>query len=276
MFESITNWLKQPLAENSNANEDDIFSAKKKLQKLNSYQPQTEAGETKDNISKIPNQNLFDAIEKFQKENNLKADRIMKPEGETEQAINSKLKYTRNLDNLIADKITKPKEQKINNPNYKLKYGNDVDINLAKEMEKDTIFIKDAKKLKFLEGGYINNPNDPGGETKFGISKKRYPNKDIKNLTRSQADYLTYKDFYRYRNINTLPNGIREDVVNIGFNQGPERAIMRLQKIVGAKQDAYIGNKTISKIQQYNIQDIRKRFKDLSYDRYHKLQAKKP
>ena len=81
------NWLKSTLAENSNANEDDVLETKKNLQKLDFYIPQKEAGETKDNLSKIPNKNLFDGIEQFQKENNLKVDRIMKPKGETENRI---------------------------------------------------------------------------------------------------------------------------------------------------------------------------------------------
>ena len=37
------------------------------------------------------------------------------------------------------------------------------------------------------EGEYSNDPNDPGGETKWGISKRAYPNLDIKNLTRDGA-----------------------------------------------------------------------------------------
>ncbi|OXE36892.1 MAG: hypothetical protein CGW95_04725, partial [Phenylobacterium zucineum] len=37
------------------------------------------------------------------------------------------------------------------------------------------------------EGGYTNNPQDPGGETKFGISKRAYPDQDIANLTLDAA-----------------------------------------------------------------------------------------
>ena len=29
------------------------------------------------------------------------------------------------------------------------------------------------------EGGYVNDPKDPGGETKYGVSKRAYPNEDI-------------------------------------------------------------------------------------------------
>ena len=37
------------------------------------------------------------------------------------------------------------------------------------------------------EGGYVNDPRDPGGETKYGIAKRSYPGVDIRNLTRAQA-----------------------------------------------------------------------------------------
>jgi lysozyme family protein len=49
--------------------------------------------------------------------------------------------------------------------------------------------------LKF-EGGYVNDPNDPGGETKFGISKRQYPKLDIKNLTIEQAKEIYWRDYY--------------------------------------------------------------------------------
>ena len=38
------------------------------------------------------------------------------------------------------------------------------------------------------EGGYVNNPADPGGETKYGISKRSYPSLNIANLTREMAE----------------------------------------------------------------------------------------
>lgn len=42
------------------------------------------------------------------------------------------------------------------------------------------------RSLQFVlkwEGGYVNNPDDPGGETKYGISKAAFPDLDIKSLT---------------------------------------------------------------------------------------------
>ena len=40
------------------------------------------------------------------------------------------------------------------------------------------------------EGGYVNDPKDPGGETNFGIAKRSHPDVDIKNLTKEGTDFV--------------------------------------------------------------------------------------
>jgi hypothetical protein len=55
------------------------------------------------------------------------------------------------------------------------------------------------KALAFVlrwEGGYSNDPHDPGGETKFGISKRSYPDVNIKDLTRESAAQLYRRDYW--------------------------------------------------------------------------------
>lgn len=47
-----------------------------------------------------------------------------------------------------------------------------------------------------IEGGYVNDPKDPGGETKYGISKRRYPSEDIKNLSMERAQFLYRRDYW--------------------------------------------------------------------------------
>lgn len=47
-----------------------------------------------------------------------------------------------------------------------------------------------------VEGGYVNHPNDPGGETNYGISKRSYPHLDIAGLTREQAAEIYRRDFW--------------------------------------------------------------------------------
>lgn len=55
------------------------------------------------------------------------------------------------------------------------------------------------KSLEFTltwEGGYVNDPDDPGGETKWGISKRAYPDVDIKNLTPELAAGIYWRDYF--------------------------------------------------------------------------------
>lgn len=53
------------------------------------------------------------------------------------------------------------------------------------------------------EGGYVNDPLDPGGETKFGISKRAYPNVDIRNLTLEMAKAIYKRDYWDALNLDT-------------------------------------------------------------------------
>ena len=46
------------------------------------------------------------------------------------------------------------------------------------------------------DGGYTNDPVDPGGETKWGISKRAYPDIDIKSLTKEEALIIYEKDYW--------------------------------------------------------------------------------
>ena len=49
------------------------------------------------------------------------------------------------------------------------------------------------------DGGYVNHPSDPGGETKFGISKRAYPGEDIAGLTLQHAKNIYYRDYWGKR-----------------------------------------------------------------------------
>lgn len=46
------------------------------------------------------------------------------------------------------------------------------------------------------EGGYVDDPDDPGGETKYGISKRKYPDVDIKNLSIDDAVEIYRRDYW--------------------------------------------------------------------------------
>lgn len=83
------------------------------------------------------------------------------------------------------------------------------------------------------EGGYINDPDDPGGETKFGISKRSYPNLDIKNLTRTEAIEIYRRDYYLKMGIDKIENpNLAVQIMDFGVNAGTGTALKTLKTAV--------------------------------------------
>ena len=98
------------------------------------------------------------------------------------------------------------------------------------------------------EGGYVNDPNDPGGETNFGISKKAYPNLDIKNLTVDDAKAIYKRDYWDKLNLDALPDGISSCVFDSAVNQGPKEAIILLQRAAGVNADGILGPMSLAAV----------------------------
>jgi len=71
-----------------------------------------------------------------------------------------------------------------------------------------------------VEGGYSNDPRDPGGETKFGISKRAYPNVDIPRLTLEQAQGIYRRDYWDACGCDTMSWERALCVFDMAVNQG--------------------------------------------------------
>lgn len=69
---------------------------------------------------------------------------------------------------------------------------------IYKTIEEDTEFAKCVAFVLQMEGGYVNHPKDPGGETKFGISKRAFPHIDIKRLKIQDAKVIYYKHYWLF------------------------------------------------------------------------------
>ncbi len=96
------------------------------------------------------------------------------------------------------------------------------------------------------EGGYVNDPQDPGGETKFGISKASYPNLDIAALTIEQATEIYRKDYWQAARCDDFPELLRLPLFDSTVNQGLRGAITLLQEILRVDVDGIIGPKTLN------------------------------
>lgn len=96
------------------------------------------------------------------------------------------------------------------------------------------------------EGGYANNPQDPGGETNMGISKRSYPKEDIRGMTKERAAEIYRRDFWNACKCDDLPSGLDLVAFDAAVNSGPSRSAKWLQQAVGANVDGKIGPNTIA------------------------------
>ena len=113
----------------------------------------------------------------------------------------------------------------------------------------DYDFESSFNALIGAEGGYVNDPADPGGETKFGISKRSYPDLDIANLTREAVKPIYLKDFWNRCGCDSLPSPVNFNVFDTAVNSGVWTASKMLQTILGVIADGNIGPATRAAIQ---------------------------
>lgn len=99
------------------------------------------------------------------------------------------------------------------------------------------------------EGGYVNHPSDPGGETNMGISKRSYPGENIKGMTRARAAAIYRRDFWDRVRGHDLPDGIDLVAFDPAVNSGVSRGAKWLQSALGTAQDGNIGPQTVAKAQ---------------------------
>ena len=85
------------------------------------------------------------------------------------------------------------------------------------------------------EGGYVNDPKDPGGETKYGISKKAYPDVDIKNLIEEEAKEIYKSDYWDKNKVDNLPDDLKHIFFDMCVNMGRGTAVRVLQRAINNK-----------------------------------------
>lgn len=138
-------------------------------------------------------------------------------------------------------------------------------------------FNEIIEKILEHEGGYVNDPTDMGGETKYGITKRFYPNVDIKNLTVEQAKKIYHQDYWRIAKVDDIPDNLKHMYFDMCVNMGTKRAIKILQKSANSKGhklvvDGKIGSKTINALSNVEL----KRVKAYRIKYYADLVSEKP
>lgn len=106
------------------------------------------------------------------------------------------------------------------------------------------------------EGGYVNDPDDPGGETNWGISKRSYPNVDIKKLTRDQAKEIYRKDFWEKIYADQMYDGVAFQSLDFAINSGIGVAIRKLQAAARVPDDGHWGPRTKTAVAAMTESDL--------------------
>ncbi len=118
-------------------------------------------------------------------------------------------------------------------------------------------FDEAFKILVGHEGGFQNDARDRGNwttgavghgkniGTKYGISGMSYPGEDIQNLTIERAKAIYLRDYWQAAGCDYVPPAARFSLFDMAVNSGVQRAIMTLQRAVGADDDGVIGPKTM-------------------------------
>lgn len=123
-----------------------------------------------------------------------------------------------------------------------------------------TWFDQCFDKLISHEGGYVNDPRDHGGETKFGISKRAYPQVDIKNLTLGAAKEIYKRDYWDRAQCDKLPPSVAYVLFDAAVNSGIGQAIRFLQRAVNVADDGVIGPMTIAAVTRLDAESVCARY----------------
>jgi len=118
------------------------------------------------------------------------------------------------------------------------------------------------------EGGYVNNPKDPGGMTNLGVTRavwesyvgRESSEKEMRALTPAQVAPLYRRKYWDAINGDSLPSGLDLCVFDCAVNSGVGRAAKMLQGVLGLTQDGSIGPKTLEACKKFSSKDLVDKF----------------
>ncbi len=111
------------------------------------------------------------------------------------------------------------------------------------------------------EGGYVEDPRDPGGCTNLGITLATYrafihPRgscSDLKHLTANQAASIYQRHYWDAVRGDDLPAGLDVCVVDMAVNAGVSMAAKLLQRLLGVPADGVIGAVTLAALDGHDV-----------------------
>ena len=114
------------------------------------------------------------------------------------------------------------------------------------------------------EGGFVNNPKDPGGMTNLGVTKKVWEayvghpvdESAMRALGPQDVAPLYKKQYWDKISGDSLPFGVDYATFDMAVNSGVTRAAKTLQQVLGVAQDGQVGEATINACEAANPREI--------------------
>jgi lysozyme family protein len=144
-------------------------------------------------------------------------------------------------------------------------------------------FKKAIEEVLLFEGGYVNDPDDPGKETNWGISSKHHPEiKDVSALTLEDAIQIYYKDYWVVGKAymvedQAVANKLLSMQINTGIYQGTlalQRALRAMHRQVD--EDGIMGPQTAADVNKSDPKQLIAAFRSEAGNFYRLLIYKKP
>lgn len=127
------------------------------------------------------------------------------------------------------------------------------------------------------EGGYVNHPSDPGGETNWGVTKRTAAANgykgDMRKMTRDQAKEIYRKAFWQRYGCDDMPFAVAYQYFDACVNHGHGNAARFLQRALGVADDGVIGPITRDAIQAADVSALVRKFNGERMAFYAKLKA---
>ena len=125
------------------------------------------------------------------------------------------------------------------------------------------------------EGGYVNHPRDPGGETNWGVTKRTAQaygyNGDMRAMTRDQAKAIYKRGFWDDVGGDALPDAVAFQLFDAAVNHGIGNAVRFMQRALGVADDGIVGNITLTALRKADANDFLMRFNAARLDFYTRL-----
>ena len=128
------------------------------------------------------------------------------------------------------------------------------------------------------EGGWSDNPADPGGQTNQGITLRTYrlfrhgaTADDLRAIPAAVVELIYHRQFWSIMGCDNLPSGVDLEVFDAGVNIGAARAVGYLQLIAGVTQDRIDGPLTEAAVANMPATDVITRLNGLLVAHYRAL-----